>query len=152
MAKELKFRKDGLPDGRGRSPGSQRTQFASEDGRRRPGRRKGSKSLSTIYRAIADTLVTITKDGRQRRITRKEAIVLKEALLAMQGDSRAREGFLRRLQESSPPEVEADRTAQLLKEDQEILRQAVDRGLIDPTEKPPARPDHGDGSGEGPEQ
>ena len=152
MGKELKFRKDGLPDGRGRSPGSQQTQFAVDDRRRRPGRTKGAKSLSAIYRAIADTLVTITKDGQQKRITRKEAIVLQEVMLAMKGDARAREGFLRRLQECSPPEVQTDRTAQLLQEDQEILRQGVERELVDPIATQSTGPKNGDEPDEGAER
>jgi hypothetical protein len=96
--------------------------------------------------------VTITKDGRQRRITRKEAIVLQEALLAMKGDARAREGFLRRLQECSPPDVQTDRTARLLQEDQKILRQGEERGLVDPIATPSTGPENGGEPDEGPEQ
>jgi hypothetical protein len=141
MADEIKFRKDGRPDGRGRSAGSRTTQFAAGDGRKRPGRPKGSKSLGTIYREAAAALVTVARDGKHKRVPTKEAIVLREALQALKGDARARESFMRRLQEYSLPEVQLDETQRLIEEDRQILLQAMARGLIDPSAVQLSEPD-----------
>lgn len=130
MAKEPKFRADGQPDIRGRSEGSKAHWFAPDDGRKRPGRSKGSKSLKTVYRAIAEIPVKAEIQGRAKRISTKEGIVLKEREQALKGDHRAREHFLKRVAEYSPIEVEPDRTATLLAEDADILASAFERGLL----------------------
>lgn len=130
MAKEPKFRTDGQPDNRGRSEGSKTNWFAPDDGRKRPGRTKGSKSLKTVYRAIAEIPVKAEIQGKAKRISTKEGIVLKEREQALKGDHRAREHFLKRVAEYSPMEVEPDRTATLLAEDADILASAFERGLL----------------------
>jgi hypothetical protein len=130
MAKQPKFTKDGLPDGRGSSEGSKQTQFASGDGRPRPGRPKGSKSLASIYNETAEASVILVQDGKKKRVSRKEAIVRQEAQQATKGDARARESYLGRLREFNPPEVQASAIDRLLEEDAEILAQAFARGLL----------------------
>lgn len=130
MAKEPKFRADGQPDNRGRSEGSKAQWFAPDDGRKRPGRKKGSKSLKTVYRAIAEIPIKAEIQGKPKRISTKEGIVLKEREQALKGDHRAREHFLKRVAEYSPIEVEPDRTATLLAEDADILASAFERGLL----------------------
>jgi hypothetical protein len=130
MAKEIKTRLDGGPDGRGHAEGSKATRFAVEDRRPRPGRKKGAKSLKTVYQAVAEIPVEAEIKGKRKRITSKEGIVLKEREQALKGDHRAREHFIKRLSEYSPIEVESDRTTQLLAEDEAILATAYERGLI----------------------
>ncbi|MCT2559876.1 hypothetical protein N0B51_12905 [Tsuneonella sp. YG55] len=144
MAKEAKFRLDGQPDGRGHAEGSKSTRFAVDDNRTRPGRKKGAKSLKTVYQAVAEIPVDAEIKGKRKRITSKEGIVLKEREQALKGDHRAREHFLKRLSEYSPIEVEPDRTTLLLAEDEVILASAFERGLIgvqplagDPPATPP---------------
>ena len=130
MTKGPKFRKDGQLDNRGHSDGSKLTQFAENDGRKRPGRSKGAKSLKSVYQAIGEIPVKADINGKPKRITTKEGIVLKERHQALQGDHRAREHFLKRLAEYSPIEVEPDRTGVLLAEDEELLASAFERGLL----------------------
>lgn len=144
MAKEAKFRLDGQPDGRGHAEGSMATRYAADDGRRRPGRKKGAKSLKTVYQAAAEIPIEAEIKGKRKRITSKEGIVLKEREQALKGDHRAREHFIKRLAEYSPIEVEPDRTTLLLAEDEAILASAFERGLIgvqpltgDPSAMPP---------------
>ncbi len=130
MPKEPRFRADGQPDNRGRSEGSRAHWFAPDDGRKRPGRGKGSKSLKTVYQAVAEIPVKADIQGKARRISTKEGIILKEREQALKGDHRAREHFLKRVAEYSPMEVEPDRTAALLVEDADILASAFERGLL----------------------
>lgn len=156
MAKEAKFRLDGQPDGRGHAEGSKSTRFAVDDDRPRPGRKRGSKSLKTVYQAVAEIPVEAEIKGKRKRITSKEGIVLKEREQALKGDHRAREHFIKRLSEYSPIEVEPDRTTLLLAEDEAILACAFERGLIGvqpltgtpsdvpPLEEPPADLPEGD--------
>jgi len=146
MAKQPKFTKEGLPDGRGSSEGSKRTQFASGDGRQRPGRPKGAKSLASIYNETAEASVTLVQDGKKRRVSRKEAIIRQEAQQATKGDARARESYLSRLREFTPPEVQASAIDRLLEEDAEILAQAFARGLL--ASGPSAKTTDGGGSEE----
>ena len=130
MAEEIKTRLDGGPDRRGHAESSKATRFGVADGRPRPGRKKGAKSLKTVYQAAAEIPVEAEIKGKRKRITSKEGIVLKEREQALKGDHRAREHFIKRLVEYSPIEVEADRTTQLLAEDEAILASAYERGLI----------------------
>ena len=144
MAKEPKIRLDGQPDQRGHSEGSKSTRFGVDDGRKRPGRTKGAKSLKTVYQAIAEMPVRADVPGIPKRISTKEGIVLKERDQALRGDHRAREHFLKRLAEYSPIEVEPDRTGQLLADDEIVLADAFRRGLIGalPLDEPAeSRPD-----------
>ena len=144
MAKEPKIRLDGQPDRRGHSEGSKSTRFGVDDGRKRPGRTKGAKSLKTVYQAIAEMPVRADVPGIPKRISTKEGIVLKERDQALRGDHRAREHFLKRLSEYSPIEVEPDRTGQLLADDEIVLADAFRRGLIGalPLDEPAeSRPD-----------
>ena len=131
MAKPPKHRGDGLPDGRGHADGSRQTRFAHDDGRARPGRRKGSKSLKTIYQTTAAIPLTVDLgNGRKKRISSLEGMVLKQREKALKGDQRSTERFLERIADYSPPEVQLDLTAQLLEEDAVLLADARARGLL----------------------
>ncbi len=152
MANEIKFRPDGEPDGRGHSEGSKEGQFKPGDGRERPGRPKGSKSLRTIYRTAGDSKIAVTTGGKTRKIAKKEALVLKQLDLGLGGRQRAAERFLDKVEQYSPIEVEPDLTAQLLAEDEAILAIAQQRGLI-PAEPPASRGENaGDPNSESEEQ
>lgn len=145
MAKDPRFRKDGQPDGRGHGAGSKKTRFAEEDGRRRPGRPKGSKSLKTVYLAAADITVRAVINGKTKRITSKEAMILKEREQAMGGDHRAREHFLKRLDEYSPIEVQPDLTVSLIAEDEVIIADVFKRGVFGIQPLPRAGGENDDG-------
>ena len=133
MSGPPKLRGDGSPDGRGHADGSRSTRFAADDNRPRPGRRKGSKSLKTIYQTTAAIPLTVDLgNGRKKRISSLEGMVLKQREKALKGDQRSAEQFLVRITDYSPPEVQLDLTAQLLAEDAELLKSARARGLLDP--------------------
>src|SRR5271170_5485232 len=53
------------------------------------GRPPGVKSLSDIVRKIVGQKVTVTENGRARRVPRLEAILLRAASEASRGDGRA---------------------------------------------------------------
>lgn len=135
MAKPPKNRADGEPDGRGHADASRATRFAPGDDRPRPGRRKGSKSLKTIYLEIAATPVVLDRNGRKKKISTTQGIVLKQREMALKGDQRASERFLDRIVEYSPAEVQLDLTQALLAEDAQLLAQARRRGLL-PSDEP----------------
>jgi len=138
MAKPPKHRADGEPDGRGHAEASCGTRFASGDNRPRPGRRKGSKGIKTIYLEVAATPVVLDRDGKKKKISTIQGIVLKQREKALKGDQRASERFLDRIIEFSPPEVQLDLTQGLLAEDAALIAALRGRGLI---------PDNGPGSG-----
>ena len=131
MAKPPKMRGDGELDGRGHAEGSMPTRFAQGDGRGRPGRPKGAKSLATIYRNVGQIPLAVDQGGRKRRISTAEGVVLKQRELALKGNQRAAERLLDKIEAQDPVEVRADLTAQLLAEDLELLASARARGLLD---------------------
>lgn len=158
MAKPPKFRADGGPDGRGHADGSRATRFAIDDGRRRPGRTKGSKSLKHVYLDVAATPVVLDRDGRKKKISTTHGIVMKQREKALKGDQRASELFLDRIAEYSPPDVQLDLTATLLDEDALLLAGARRRGVVGDSGPEPGRPatagqdnpgsDHADSKGD----
>ncbi len=131
MAKPPKMRDDGELDGRGHAEGSVLTRFGPGDGRTRPGRPKGAKSLATIYRHVGKIPLTVDQGGRKRRISTAEGVVLKQRELALKGNQRAAERLLDKIEAHDPVEVRIDLTAKLLAEDAELLASARARGLID---------------------
>jgi len=130
MAKPPSMRGDGELDGRGQAEGSVPTRFAPGDGRKRPGRPKGAKSLATIYRHVGQIPLTVDQGGRKRRISTAEGVVLKQRELALKGNQRASERFLDKIETYDPVEVRPDLTAHLLAEDAELLASARARGLL----------------------
>jgi len=131
MAKPPKMRGDGELDGRGHAEGSVPTRFEPGDGRKRPGRPKGAKSLATIYRHVGQIPLTVDQGGRKRRISTAEGVVLKQRELALRGNQRAAERFLDKIEAHDPVEVRPDLTGHLLAADAELLASARARGLID---------------------
>lgn len=141
MSEERKIRKDGGPDGRGHADGSRASQFRTDDGRKRSGRPKGAKSLATLYREISKIPVSVTMpNGKVRKISTVEAIVMKQREKALRGGERAGERFIERLHQYSPPEVQTDRTTELLEEDSALLAAALGRGATSWVTPPPVLP------------
>ena len=60
--------------GRGKPP--KHTQFKKGDGRHRPGRRKGSKNMVTLLQEAARDQVTVTLDGKKRKISKAQATAI----------------------------------------------------------------------------
>lgn len=134
MAKPPKIRDDGELDGRGHAEGSVPTRFAKGDGRKRPGKPKGAKSLATIYRNVGKMPIKVDQGGQTRKISTAEAIVLKQREMALKGNQRATERLLDKIEAHDPVEVRPDLTAGLLAEDVELLTNARVRKVIAPSE------------------
>ena len=59
------------------------------------GRPKGSKNLATILEKFGRERITVTENGRSRKITKKEAIVLQLTNKSVSGDLKAIDHHLR---------------------------------------------------------
>lgn len=108
-----------------------RSQFKPGQSGNPRGRPPGVKSLSDIVRKIVGQKVTVTENGRQRRVPRLEAILLRAAGEASRGDARALRLLLQlteRYGESAQSPTERETMAA---EDIAILRRYL-RGLDEP--------------------
>ena len=107
--------------GYGRPP--RKTQFGQPGGNRRgPGRKRGSRNVSTVFAEVASSKV-IAKDGKGKRrsISKFEAALTQLINQAASGDLRAirmmitlAEGIEAKSDQANPPEItltEADRKA-----------------------------------------
>jgi hypothetical protein len=126
----IKLKASGEPDMRGQGEGSRATRFGADDGRPRPGRRKGSKDIKTIVQAVQEMSIAVDIPGVPRRINTFYAVLLKLREKALKGDTKAINMLIEKFGQYAPPSVEPDLTAQLLDEDQQILNFARERGLL----------------------
>ena len=136
--KELRIRKDGEQDNRGEAEGAKATQFKSGDGRRRPGRPKGSKDERTETREIQNMLVEVEIKGRKKMRSTRFAMMLVQRGKALKGDRHATEWLDQKFSKHEPPIYEPDLTQKLLAEDEVLLAHAYARGLLPPDIAPPA--------------
>lgn len=65
------------------------TQFRKGDGRKRPGRKPGSKNLRTIIMEAAHAPVNATVEGKTRKITRLQATAMQLSTKAATGDTKS---------------------------------------------------------------
>ena len=126
----IKLKASGEPDMRGQGEGSRATRFGADDGRPRPGRRKGSKDIKTIVQAVQNMTIAVDIPGVPRRIDTYHAALLKLREKALKGDVKAINMLFDKFGQYAPPSVEPDLTAQLLDEDQQILNFARERGRV----------------------
>jgi hypothetical protein len=70
--------------GRGKPP--KHTQFKKGDGRKRPGRPKGSKNIATLVLEAAHAQVDATIDGKKRKISKKQSAAIRLANAGAMGD------------------------------------------------------------------
>lgn len=129
-SKPIKLKASGEPDMRGHGEGSRATRFGPDDGRHRPGRRKGSKDIKTIVQAVQNMTIAVDIPGVPRRIDTYHAALLKLREKALKGDVKAINMLFDKFGQYAPPSVEPDLTAQLLDEDQHILDFARERGRV----------------------
>lgn len=78
--------------GRNKPPPQHR--FKKGDGRRRPGRPKGSKNLATIIMDAARDQVTVTIDGKKRKISKKQSAAIQLANAGATGNPKLLLKFL----------------------------------------------------------
>jgi len=129
--KRINLRKDGEIDDRGHGKGSRATRFKAGDGRRRPGRSKGSRSEKSDVLMVRDMTVSVTMGRRTSKATTRLAMLLAMRAKALKGDHKAIEWLDRKFGQYEPPEVDVGQTERLLVEDEAILLDdARARGLI----------------------
>jgi len=111
--------------GYGKPP--QGTRFKKGKSGNPTGRPKGSKNLATIFAELGNERVTVTENGRTRRLTKMEAIILQLTNKSLSGNLVAIRDHLRmsqllegsgRAELSSTPVSEADR---------EVMKSIVER-------------------------
>ncbi|MGE3987447.1 DUF5681 domain-containing protein [Pseudorhodoplanes sp.] len=78
--------------GRGKPP--KHGQFRSGDGRPRPGRPKGSKNLATYMMEAARSKVPANIGGKKRKISMAQAVTMRLATKALNGDNKSITAFL----------------------------------------------------------
>ena len=83
--------------GRGKPPKD--TQFKKNDGRHRPGRPKGSKNLAALIMEAARDQVSVTIDGKPRKISKAKSAAIQLANKGAMGDPKLLGQFLDRLDE-----------------------------------------------------
>lgn len=64
------------------------TQFAKDDGRPRLGRPKGRKNIATLFLEAAAAQITVTIDGKKRRISKAQAACVQLANKGAMGDEK----------------------------------------------------------------
>lgn len=72
--KESDSSKDNYEVGKYRPP--LHTRFKKGDGRKRPGRPKGSKNIATLVLEAANTQIEVTLDGKKRKISKAQAAAI----------------------------------------------------------------------------
>ena len=95
------------------------------------GRPKGSSDMGSVIGRVLKVPVMITENGRQRKITKKEALALQLVNKALQGDAKSMQHTLsamrfydERTQAPAPPASWA-----FTEDDQKVIEQVVDRIL-----------------------
>jgi hypothetical protein len=78
--------------GKNRPP--RHTQFKKGDGRKRPGRPKGSKNIATIIMEAARDQVDVTIAGKKRKISKAQSAAIQLANAAATGDPKLVVRFL----------------------------------------------------------
>ncbi len=78
-------------------------QFAKGKSGNPGGRRKGSRNFHTLLAQIADSEMQMRRDGRTVTVTVAEAVIWKQIQEALNGDPRALQACLDRLERLVPP-------------------------------------------------
>ena len=88
---------EGAEVGKGKPP--RHSRFSKGESGNPKGRPKGAKNVSTIIQEAANSAVTATIDGKQRRISKLAASAMQLATKAASGDTRLLNTFLDRMEE-----------------------------------------------------
>ena len=106
------------------------TQFKKGKSGNPKGRSKGSKNISTLLENAGQKLVTISEDGRTRKITMQDLIVRGLVTKAAKGDTRAVQNYLKLMEkcvglgEGNPlGDTSQKQTPYDIERDQKILEQ-----------------------------
>ncbi len=130
MAKGKKPAPGAYAVGYGKPPRA--TQFAPGKSGNPKGRPKGSRPVGAILQDIIAKRVTVTENGKERRIGTLEVILRRLANEAMRSDQGAIKLLLSLVDRYGDSPEAAVQLRDLLVEDQEILTQYVRKPVADP--------------------
>jgi len=91
------------------------------------GRPRGTRNLSTDLAEILSRPVTIRENGKERRISRQEAILLSLYNKALHGDVRAATSIINMILRVSPSKAPTSETASLSEADHLIIDEFLRR-------------------------
>ena len=97
------------------------------------GRPKGTRNLGTDLKDILGRRVSIREDGKERRISRQEALLLSLYNKALRGDVRAAIAIINMLSKLAPSSAEPPEAPSLSENDERILADFLRRRI--PAEK-----------------
>lgn len=97
------------------------------------GRPKGTRNLGTDLKDILGRRVSIREDGKERRISRQEALLLSLYNKALHGDVRAATAIITMLSKLAPSSAEPPEVPSLSENDERILADFLRRRM--PTTK-----------------
>ena len=120
--------------GYGKPPAGRRFQKGQSGNPRGPGGPRGSKSLPALLIAALDEPVTVTINGKRRRVTKREAIVTQMVDKSTRADLRATKMLIDMLKEAeakagtaSPEPDKLTAPTKLATEDREVVELFVAR-------------------------
>ena len=93
------------------------------------GRPKGTRNLGTDLTDILGRRVSIREDGKERRISRQEALLLSLYNKALHGDVRAATAIINMLSKLAPSSAEPPGPASLSQNDERILADFLRRRM-----------------------
>lgn len=93
------------------------------------GRLKGTRNLGTDLTDILGRRVSIREDGKERRISRQEALLLSLYNKALHGDVRAATAIINMLSKLAPPSAEPPEEPSLSQSDERILADFLHRRM-----------------------
>jgi len=93
------------------------------------GRPKGTRNLGTDLKDILGRRVSIREDGKERRISRQEALLLSLYNKALRGDVRAATAIINMLSKLAPASAEPPESPSLSQNDERILADFLRRRM-----------------------
>jgi len=123
MAKKSKTAAAAYEVGRGKPPRS--TQFKPGQSGNPGGRRKGSLNFKSILRAVSESEIELSENGRKRKVSIIEAVLFRQVQDALRGEPRAANSFLDRCERYLTQEIED--TSELPEDDLALLERALSR-------------------------
>lgn len=109
------------------------------------GRPKGAKNLSTVVRTELDEKIVITEGGRQRTVTKREALFKALLSTALKGNVKATSAIIQLDQTTEQADAERKLEVLLGEEDEAVLAEFLDRNNPRPVDHDNT-PEEGDDS------
>jgi hypothetical protein len=104
------------------------------------GRPRGSRNMATLVGEALDEKVTVTENGRRRKVSKREIIVTQLVNKSAQADLKAMQILLNMMQEIERRAGGSTEPAPLSEADRQVLQLIRNRRLGGPPGKPDVRP------------